>query len=163
MNQEVAVAGHGHQVDTVHEHQIAEFVTFKVANQLFGVSVLQVQDILQPDKITAIPLAPREVLGSINLRGRIVTVIDVRARLELPDREDEEGGGTGMGVTVEHQNELYTLMVEEIGEVRGLPRGDAENVPGTLDPVWREFASCVYQLEKELMVVLDVGKFLQIK
>ncbi|HBC06037.1 MAG TPA: chemotaxis protein CheW, partial [Rhodospirillaceae bacterium] len=61
-----------------------DFVTFRVKKQLFGIPVLMVQDILSPDRIASIPLAPPEVRGSINLRGRIVTVIDVRVRLGLP-------------------------------------------------------------------------------
>ncbi len=63
---------------------LEDYVTFRVGDQLFGIPVLRVQDILQPDRIAAAPLAPAEVQGSINLRGRIVTVIGVRVRLGLP-------------------------------------------------------------------------------
>jgi len=68
---------------------LEDFVTFTIGDQMFGIPVLRVQDILTPDRIAPIPLAPKEVRGSINLRRRIVTVIDVRVRLGLPPRKDE--------------------------------------------------------------------------
>ena len=111
---EVAVVETGRNVANVVENDTLEFVTFRIADQLFGVHVLKVQDILRPEDIAFVPLAPPEVKGSINLRGRIVTVIDVRVRLGLSENESQENN---MGVTVEQKNELYTLLVDEIGEV----------------------------------------------
>ena len=137
-----------------------DFVTFIVEDQLFGIPIIQVQDILSPETIASIPLAPPEVKGSINLRGRIVTVIDVRVRLGLAKRDGED---TGMAVTVEHQHELYTLLVDRVGDVIGLSKNSYESNPGTLSPHWREFANGIYRLEKELMVVLDVDHLLDIK
>jgi purine-binding chemotaxis protein CheW len=139
---------------------LEDFVTFYVADQMFGIPVLKVQDILTPNNIAAIPLANAEVKGSINLRGRIVTVIDVRVCLGMGPRE--EGEGNSMGVTVEHGHDLYTLMVDRIGDVAGLPTKLYEKNPGTLDPKWRDFACGVYRLEKEIMVVLDVDRLLNI-
>ena len=139
---------------------LEDFVTFIVEDQLFGIPIIQVQDILSPETIASIPLAPPEVKGSINLRGRIVTVIDVRVRLGLAKRGDDE---RGMAVTVEHQHELYTLLVDRIGDVIGLSNESYESNPGTLSAEWREFANGIYRLEKELMVVLDVDRLLDIK
>ncbi len=155
---EVAVIETGRNVVNVVENDTLEFVTFRIANQLFGVHVLKVQDILRPEDIAFVPLAPPEVKGSINLRGRIVTVIDVRVRLGLPENENQENH---MGVTVEQKNELYTLLVDEIGEVLELNLKDKEAIPSTLDQVWREFAVDLYKLETELMVVLDIDKLLR--
>ena len=78
-------------------------VTITIAGQLFGIPVLIVHDVLGPQRITRVPLAPPEVAGSLNLRGRIVTAIDVRHRLGLPTRA-EEGGG--MSVVVDHHGEF---------------------------------------------------------
>lgn len=139
---------------------LEDFVTFIIGNQMFGIPVLRVQDILTPNQIAPIPLAPNEVRGSINLRGRIVTVIDVRVRLGLPLREVEEEGN--MGVTVEQDNDLYTLLVDQIGDVIGLSPKLYENNPGTLDPKWRDFSIGVYRLEKQLMVVLDIDRLLDL-
>ena len=133
---------------------LEDFVTFRVKKQLFGIPVLMVQDILSPDRIASIPLAPPEVRGSINLRGRIVTVIDVRVRLGLPS--STEASENAMAVTVEHEHELYTLLVDS------LSNDLYERNPATLDSLWREFANGIYRLKGELMVVLDVHRLLNI-
>ncbi|NQV57733.1 MAG: chemotaxis protein CheW [Rhodospirillales bacterium] len=140
------------------ESNATQYVTFKVMDQLFGVDVLKVQDILKTDVIAFVPLAPPEVTGSINLRGRIVTVIDVRVCLGMPAQEIDE---KNIGVTVEHDNDLYTLRVDQIGEVLDLPVSKREDIPNTLDAEWHKFASGVYQLEGELMVALDIDKLLR--
>jgi len=186
------------EIEVAGDDDLQEFVTFHIAGQLFGIPVLIVQDILLPEKIASIPLAPSEIRGSINLRGRIVTVVDVRVRLGLERREinlakeaakqiedssdnaDDKAPETGteiaaveeepakvrshmMGVTVEQQNELYTLLVDSVGDVISLSKKSYEGNPGTLDPLWREFASGVYRLDSHLMVVLDVERLLDIK
>ena len=98
--------------------------------------------------------------GSINLRGRIVTVIDVRVRLGLPT--STEASENAMAVTVEHDHELYTLLVDSIGDVVSLSNDLYERNPATLDSLWREFANGIYRLKGELMVVLDVHRLLNI-
>ncbi|GAB3117158.1 chemotaxis protein CheW [Novispirillum itersonii] len=134
------------------------FVTVYVERQLFGIPVERVQDILIPEKIARIPLAPPEVAGSINLRGRIVTVIDVRTRLGLPKQADSEGNV--MCVTVEQGQELYSLRVDSVGNVLTLPMRTIEQNPSTLDPRWRGISAGVVRLEGELLIVLDVDAFL---
>jgi len=151
-----------HDLTATHpgEH-LEDFVTFYVGDQMFGIPVLNVQDILTPESIAAIPLAPAEVRGSINLRGRIVTVIDVRVRLGLEPKG--KGDGENMGVTVEHGHDLYTLLVDRIGDVMGLPNDLYERNPATLDPIWREFSNGVFRLEKNLLVVLDIDQLLNLR
>lgn len=139
-----------------------DFTTFIVGNQLFGIPVLKVQDILKPEKIAKIPLAPPEVRGSINLRGRIVTVIDVRTRLGMPARNDGKHDDN-MAVTVENGPDLYTLLVDKIGDVISLSNDLYESTPGTLDSRWREYCEGVYRLKDRLLVVLDVERLLDIK
>lgn len=134
-----------------------DYVTMYIEGQLFGIQVLTVQDVLGPQRITRIPLAPKEVAGSLNLRGRIVTAIDVRLRLGLPQGE---GDGKGMSVVVDMGGELYSLMVDQVGEVLSLPTAKFERNPPTLDPMWREFSAGIYRLEDKLLVVLDVSKLL---
>lgn len=138
-----------------------DYVTFMVADQMFGIPVLKVQDILVPDKIASIPLAPPEVRGSINLRGRIVTVIDVRTRLGLPCKEGEQI--RGMGVTVENGHDLYTLFVDSVGDVISLARDLYEPNPSTLDQSWMEFADGVFRLDGRLMVVLNTEHMLDLR
>jgi len=138
--------------------QSSEFVTVTVAKQLFGIPVLTVQDILGPQRITRIPLAPPEVAGALNLRGRIVTAIDVRSRLHLPQRKS----GDGMAVVVEHDQELYSLLVDSVGDVLSLPEAKFEPNPSTLDSLWREVSLGIYRLKNELLMVLDVDRLLSI-
>lgn len=134
-----------------------EFITMFVDKQLFGIPVLQVQDVLGPQKITRVPLAPKEVAGSLNLRGRIVTAINVRTCLNLPPREEDE---RSMSVVADHGGEFYSLIVDQVGEVMALPASDYEKTPATLETRWREVADGVYRLKDQLLIVLDVNKLL---
>ena len=136
-----------------------EFVTVTIADQIFGIPVLSVRDVLGPQKITRVPLAKPEVAGALNLRGRIVTAIDVRRRLNLPARPKEM---TGMSVVVEHRGEPYSLMIDAVGEVLSLPADAFERSPPTLNPRWRDVSIGIYRLDGRLLVVLDVERLLQI-
>ena len=134
-----------------------DFVTMTISGQLFGIPVLSVQDVLGPQKITRIPLAPPEVAGALNLRGRIVTAIDVRCRLGLEPRSDTR---ESMSVVVDVGGELYSLTVDTVGEVLTMSADDYEPNPPTLDAAWREISAGIYQLDGQLLVVLDVNRFL---
>jgi purine-binding chemotaxis protein CheW len=135
----------------------AEFVTMSVDGQLFGIPVLLVQDALKSQKITRIPLASREVAGALNLRGRIVTAIDIRRRLGLPDRPSNEAG---MNIVVEHGGELYSLIVDSVGEVLKVDADTFERNPATLDPQWKSFCKGIYRLDGNLLLSLDVANLL---
>jgi purine-binding chemotaxis protein CheW len=134
-----------------------ELVTVTVGGQLFGIPVLQVQDVLGPQRITRIPLAPSEIAGSLNLRGRIVTAIDVRVRLGLAQVAEAAGR---MSVVVEHGAELYSLLVDSVGEVLTIDLAACERNPGTLHAFWRDVSAGIYKLEGQLLVVLDVSRLL---
>lgn len=135
-----------------------DFLTILIAKQRFGIPVMQVQDVLGEQTVTTIPLAPPEVAGSLNLRGRVVTAIDVRCRLGMEPCNDDEA--TGMSVVVEHDSELYSLIIDRVGDVLTLNEDKFESNPPTLDPLWREVSGGIFRLEKELLVVLDVPKLL---
>jgi purine-binding chemotaxis protein CheW len=133
------------------------FVTLTVADQLCGVPVLSVRDILGHHAITRIPLAPPEIAGSLNLRGRIVTAIDLRRRLNLPPAPADQ---PRMSVVAEQGGELYALLVDQVSEVMSLKAGTFERNPPTLPPIWAQFSDGIYRLDGRLLVVLDVGKLL---
>jgi purine-binding chemotaxis protein CheW len=134
-----------------------DYVTMSIGGQLFGIPVLKVQDVLGSQTITRVPLAPVEVAGSLNLRGRIVTAVDVRLRLGLPKRENEK---SAMSVVVEHDGELYSLLVDSVGEVLSLETRDYQRNPPTLNPRLREFSDGIYRLNDSLLVVLSVSSLL---
>lgn len=136
-----------------------EFVTVTIADQRFGIPVLSVQDVLTEQRLTHIPLAPPEVAGALNLRGRTVTAIDVRTRLGLEPREE---GVACMNVVVEYDGEPYSLMVDAVGDVLALSDDEYEPNPITLDQEWREVADGLYRLEEGLLIVFDVSKMFNV-
>lgn len=136
-----------------------EFVTLRLAGQLLGIPVLQVHDVLKAQNMTPVPIAPNWVAGLINLRGRIVTCIDLRARLGLPAAQPEDGA-TGMSVVVEQNGEPYSLLIDKVGDVLKLPIDDYERNPVTLEASWAEVSAGVYRLDGELLVILDVKTLL---
>lgn len=133
------------------------FVMLTVAGQTCGVPVAAVRDILGEQAITRIPLAPPEIAGSLNLRGRIVTAVDLRRRLNLPP---PPAGQKLMSVVAEHGGELYALLVDQVSEVASLKAEDFEGNPPTLEPAWAAFSTGIYRLEDRLLVVLDVSRLL---
>ncbi|NBX74739.1 MAG: chemotaxis protein CheW [Alphaproteobacteria bacterium] len=135
----------------------SDYVTMFIAGQLFGIPVLQVHDVLSPQKITRVPLAPPQIAGSLNLRGRIVTTVDVRTCLGLPPRDD---GKKSMSIVVDCGNESFNLIVDQVGEVMIMPHHQYEPNPPTLDQRWRDVAGGVFRMDGRLMVVLDVNRLL---
>jgi purine-binding chemotaxis protein CheW len=136
------------------------FLTLSVGGQACGIPVLVVRDVLSAQSITRIPLAPAEVAGSLNLRGRIVTAIDLRRRLGLPAREAT--APSPMSVVVEQGGELYSLLADSVGDVVPLPRDGFSANPPTLDPVWREVSRGVHRDGSRLLILLDVERVLTI-
>ncbi len=141
----------------VGEQATREYVTVKIADQFFGLPIEQVQDVFMPDAITHVPLALPEVAGVLNLRGRIVTAIDMRKRLFIPPKENNEGQ---MAVGIEFNNESYGLIIDEVGEVLKLDQSGFEKNPSNLDPRWAKISSGVQRLDGQLMVILDVNRLL---
>lgn len=135
-----------------------DFVTIKVEGQTLGIPVLAVHDVLNAQQITQIPRSPDWVSGVLNLRGRIVTAIDLRRRLGLPPLEE---GKKSMSVVVEHNEEPYSLQIDTVGEVLSLDDQLFERNPVTLDPRWREVSRGIYRLEGELLPILDVDRLLE--
>ncbi len=146
-----------HDVDRLMMEDATELVTVSIADQMLGIPVLAVHDILGPQRMTRIPLAPPAVAGVLNLRGRIVTAIDLRVRLGLEPRPDDE---PGMSVVVEHDDEPYSLLIDNVGEVLSVPANAFEQNPTTLEPRWRDVSAGIYRLDDELLVALDVTKLL---
>jgi purine-binding chemotaxis protein CheW len=134
-----------------------QFVILTVADQLCGVPVLGVRDILGEQTITRIPLAPKEVAGSLNLRGRIVTAIDLRQRLGLAAAPP---GTKRMSVVAEQGGELYALLVDQVSEVMSVKASAFERNPPTLPPAWARFSTGIYRLDNQLLAVLDVASLL---
>ncbi len=143
----------------VSDGKVAEYVTVVIGGQLFGLPISRVQDVFMPERVTRVPLSSAEIAGVLNLRGRIVTVIDMRARLGLSKANDTK---PPMAVGVDLRGESYGLLIDQIGEVLRLPDDGCEENPVNLDPRMAKFAGGVHRLEGQLMVILDVDRVLEL-
>jgi purine-binding chemotaxis protein CheW len=130
-----------------------QFATFVLDDVHFGVPVLNVQEVIRYQDMTTVPLAPGVIRGLINLRGQIVTAIDLRRRLEMPDRADDE---RPMNVVVRTADGVVSLLVDEIGDVLQVDQADFEPPPQTLNGAARELVTGVYKLKSRLLLALDV-------
>ncbi len=145
------------KVENAHQtSKTLEYLTILIDDQKFGIPVLQIQDVLREQKVTRIPLASPEVAGSLNLRGRIVTAIDVRKRLNVKIDPSKRS----MSVVVEYNQELYSLIIDKVGDVLTLNQDRIEKNPGTLDSKWRDISDGVCQLDSELLIIMDVPRLL---
>jgi purine-binding chemotaxis protein CheW len=137
-----------------------EFVTVKIAEQLFGVEVTHIHEVFQPQAVSPVPLAKPEIAGVLNLRGRIVTTVCARRRLGLPPRP--EGSRPPMAVGIDKNGESYGILVDAVDEVMKLSDKDYEDAPVNLDPRWASVSRGVYRLDGRLLVALDVERLLDL-
>src|SRR5580704_8748129 len=132
-----------------------QFSTFFVADLYFAVDVLRVQELLRFQQMTRVPQAPEVIEGLINLRGQIVTAIDMRRRLRLPPRAGDQ---TPMNMVVRTNDGAVSLLVDEIGDVIDVDAITYEQPPQNLDPATRELIRGVYKLRDRLLLVLDTDR-----
>ncbi len=138
---------------------LSEYVTAMVGGQLFGLPIRRVQDVFIPDRLTRVPLAPPEIAGVLNLRGRIVTLIDLHFRLGL---ERHDNGGPAMAVGVESRGESYGLLIDSVGEVLKFDEAACERNPINLDPRLASVSVGIYRLDGQLLLVVDIDRILDI-
>ncbi|MGC1467209.1 MAG: chemotaxis protein CheW [Pseudolabrys sp.] len=141
------------------DENLSEYVTAMIGGQMFGLPILSVQDVFAPDRLTRVPLAPPEIAGVLNLRGRIVTLIDMRRRLGLEGRADD---GQIMAIGVESRGESYGLLIDSVGEVLKLDDRAREINPINLEPRLARVCAGIHRLEGQLLVVLDVERILDV-
>ena len=134
-----------------------QFCTFYVESLCFGIGVREVQEVIRYQEMTRVPLAAGVVRGLINLRGQIVTAIDLRRRLGLPDRPDASEV-LPMNLVVRTDDGVVSLLVDEIGEVVEVDEDSFERPPPTLEGVARELVRGVYKREGSLLLVLDTAR-----
>ena len=144
---------------TEHASQnLKEYVTAMIGGQLFGLPILRVQDVFIPERLTRVPLAPPEVAGVLSLRGRIVTLIDMRRSLGLDERAD---AGPAMAIGVERAGESYGLLIDSVGEVLKLDDAAREANPINLDPRLARVSAGIHRLDGQLLMVVDVDRVLE--
>ena len=138
----------------------SEYVTALIGGQRFGLPILRVQDVFAPERLTRVPLAPPDVAGLINLRGRIVTLIDMRRRLGFAGADN--GAEQPMAIGVEWRGESYGLLVDSVGEVLKLDDSLREANPVNFDPRLAELSLGIHRLQDQLLVLIDVDRVLGI-
>ncbi|WP_232629653.1 chemotaxis protein CheW [Methylobacterium sp. Leaf118] len=134
-----------------------DYVTVFVGETMFGLTIDRVHDVFVPAGITPVPLAPKEIVGLLNLRGRVVTALCLRRRLSLANRE---AGAAQMAIGLEQAGETFALIVDGVGEVLKLGAETHEPVPINLDARWRDLSLGVHRLDGRLLVILDVDALL---
>ncbi len=134
------------------------YATFYVDGLYFGVDVLDVQEVLRYQEMTRVPLAPPTIQGLINLRGQIVTAIDMRRRLDLRPRPAD---ASPMNVVIRSEDGAVSLLVDEIGDVLEVPDESREPVPENISARHRELLGGVAKLERSLLLILDTQKILE--
>jgi purine-binding chemotaxis protein CheW len=138
---------------------VTEYVTVMVAGQMFGLPIACVHDVFVPDRMTKVPQAPPEIAGVLNLRGRIVTAIDMRLRLGLPARDAQ---ARSMAVGIDENGESYGLLVDSVGEVLTLADNALERNPINLDTRMAGISTGVHRLEGQLLIALDIDRVLDV-
>ena len=138
---------------TVNRNQ--QFATFHLDGLFLGVDVLKVQEVIRYQEMTPVPIAPPMVEGLINLRGQIITAIDLRRRLGLKDRAADQ---LPMNVVIRSDDGAVSLLVDEIGDVIEVDQHNFEPVPETVVGFSKDLINGVYKLDNRLLLILDTEK-----
>ena len=139
---------------------LRQYCTFTLDGLLFGVDVSTVQEVIRFQEMTEVPLAHRVVRGLINLRGQIVTALDLRRRLDLPERQD---GEQPMNIVVRTEDGAVSFLVDDIGDVVEVDGSLFERPPETLRGTARSLILGAHKLERSLLLVLDTARAAQLK
>jgi len=134
-----------------------ELLTCRVGDQWLGFPVKHVREVVSPMTCTAMPLSDHAVMGLINLRGRVITQLDVRRAIGLPDRESDR---FRVAIVETASGEDFGLAMDEVGEVIRLNVDHYEKTPRTLDKIWRDVSDGVLKCDPHVLVLVDVERFI---
>ncbi len=136
-----------------------QLVTIRLGNQLLGLPIEKVHDVFFPSNFTPVPMSIEQIAGVLNLRGRIVTIIDLSKIMGLTPVNEEIGERPAVGVI--YANESYGLLTDTLGEVVTLGQDLFEPNPVNMDPAWSQLSLGTYRLDEELLVVLDIDALIE--
>ena len=143
-----------------------QFCTFYLNEFFFGINVCDVQEVICDREMTRVPLAPPDICGLINLRGQIVTTIDLRCRLEMGDSAKSISGSEEQlpyNVVVRADDEVVSLLVDDIGDILEFTPDNFEPPPATLKGRLRQVLLGTYKLKDGFLLILDIQKVLEVK
>lgn len=136
---------------------VLQWVTFRLQEETYGINVMQVQEVLRYTEIARVPGSPDYVLGIINLRGNVVTVIDTRARFGLPPAEVSDNTRI---VIIEAEKQVIGILVDSVAEVVYLKQSEIDNAPNVGTDESARFIQGVANREGELLILVDLNKML---
>jgi len=139
------------------QDEVLQWVTFKLEGEDYGINVMQVQEVLRVSEITPVPGAPSYILGIINLRGNVVTVLDTRMRFGLPMYETDDASRV---VIVESNGNVLGILVDSVAEVVYLRSSEIESAPNVGNDESSKYIQGVYSNEGNLLILVDVNKLL---
>jgi purine-binding chemotaxis protein CheW len=154
------ILGNKQDLNALQNQDYIQYVTFSVQNQLFGIPALLIEEIVSMIPLTKIPLAPKEIEGTLNLRGRIVTVLNTRILLGLPDRTENE---KFMNIVIADKNDLYCIVVDKVDEVMVLQQSTISPNPSSMNESWQEYSDGVFQIKDKLLIILKPEILLKAK
>ncbi|GAB7078464.1 chemotaxis protein CheW [Megalodesulfovibrio paquesii] len=147
-------------MEELHKRQDAELlqlVTFSIGDEEFGVDILKVQEIIRTMEITKVPRAPEFVEGVINLRGKVIPILDLRKRFGLSSREHDKHTRI---IVIEINNMIVGFVVDSVSEVLRIPASTVEPPPPVVAGLESEYISGVGKLEDRLLILLDLDRLL---
>lgn len=147
------------QTSEAKSETVSQWVTFRLGDELYGIDVLQVQEVLRITDISPVPGAADFVLGIINLRGNVVTVVDARVRFGLPSKPSDEASRI---VVVDAFDKVIGLLVDSVAEVAYVPNSQIETAPNVGTDDGHRFVSGVCNRDGELLIMLDLAKLINV-
>lgn len=145
------------EFDTKQNNPVMQWVTFRLGDEKYGINVMQVQEVLRVAEIAPVPGAPSYVLGIINLRGNVVTVIDTRNRFGLMSKETDDNSRI---VIIETESHIIGILVDSVAEVVELRSSDIETAPNVGNEETSRYIQGVTSRDNELLILVDLNKFL---
>lgn len=142
--------------DTETDYETRKFLTATIGHQMMGIDAIDVRDVIRRQDMTAVPMSDGRIEGILNLRGHIVTVLNVRRCLGLAEGDPETT--SQMCIVIEQGKELFGLLVDQVRDVLDLKQTEIEPNPATLDATWQDAAKGVFCLDKDILIILDVAK-----
>ena len=139
------------------DDQVLQWVTYRLGDETYGINVMQVQEVLRYSEIAPVPGAPHYVLGIINLRGNVVTVIDTRTRFGLPTAETTDQTRI---VVIEAENQVVGILVDAVAEVVYLRQSEIETTPSVGNEESAKFIQGVCHKNDELLILVDLEKLM---
>jgi purine-binding chemotaxis protein CheW len=143
--------------ENIAEDEVLQWVTFQLENETYGINVMQVQEVLRYTEIAPVPGAPDYVLGIINLRGNVVTVIDTRSRFGLPSAEITENSRI---VIIEAESQVIGILVDSVAEVVYLRSSEIDTAPNVGTEESAKFIQGVSNRDGQLLILVDLNKLL---